>query len=92
MKNIKAIRNWLLGAAMASALVLVAPNKADAQVSFGVRVGAPVVAVGYYGPYHYDGWHRRVYYGPGYWQPAIVPYHYDRWHRDHFYGRYGWRR
>jgi hypothetical protein len=86
MQITKTITKWLLGAAMAGALVLAAPHKADAQVVVGVRIGAPVVyaPAGYYG-YGYRYGYRPHYYVRGGWGPApIAPWRYDRYH-------YGWR-
>jgi hypothetical protein len=62
----------LLGAAVAIA----APSKADAQVAFGVRVGGPVYARGYYAPRPYV-----APYGYGY---APRHFYYDRWHRGYW--------
>ncbi len=84
MKNMKAITKWLLGAAMASAFVLAAPHKADAQavVSAGFNGYAPV-AVGYYGHPRYDGWRRPVYVDHYRWDAAR--WHHDRWERERFH-------
>ena len=64
---------------LAAAFVVASPAKADAQVSFGVRVGPPVV---------YGYGHVRPYYAP----PVYgYPGYYGRpsygWHHEHFYGR-----
>ena len=55
---------------LAAAFVVASPARADAQVSFGVRVGPPVV-YGYghvrpYAPreYGYPGYYGHPYYGP----------------------------
>ena len=89
MKNMKAITKWLLGAAMASAFVLAAPHKADAQVvvTAGFNGYAPV-AVGYYGHPRYDGWRRPVYVDHYRWDAAR--WHHDRW--DRFHDHRGYRR
>ena len=82
--NIKAtaLKLATLGA-LAAAFVVASPARADAQVSFGVRVGPPVV-LGYghvrpvYAPreYGYPG-----YYGGYYGHP------YYGYRHEHFYGR-----
>ena len=60
------IAKWITGAALAAALLLATPNKAQAQVAFQVGIGgggygygAPVYnAYGAYGAVPYDNWHR----------------------------------
>ena len=70
----------LATSALAAAVLVAAPTKAEAQrFVVGVHVGGPA----YYGP-------RYAYappvYGYGYYHPDYGYYHYDRWHRG------GWRR
>ncbi len=62
---------------LAGAVALAAPSKAEAQVAFGVRIGGPVYAHGYYGP--------RPYVAPyGYYGYAPRHFYYDRWHRGYW--------
>ena len=91
MKNLKAITKWLLGAAMASAFLLAAPHRADAQVvvNAGFNGYAPV-AVGYYGPARYDGWRRREYFHHQRWEAAR--WRHERWERERFHDYRGYRR
>ncbi len=63
---------------LAGAVAMAAPQKADAQVSFGVRVGGPVYGRPAYRPYPYVA---PVPYGYGYYSPRV--YHYDRFHRGY---------
>jgi len=76
---------------LAGAVAIAAPTKAQAQVSFGVRVGP---ARGYYGPVY----RRPVYvappvyggfYGPGFYGPRFDRYAWDhrRFDRDHRFYR-----
>jgi hypothetical protein len=81
MKITKAITKWLLGAALASAFILAAPNKAQAQVVVEVGHRAPA-AVAYYTPAGY-GWHRREYRR---WEAPR--YRWDRFHDRRVYRRY----
>jgi hypothetical protein len=64
---------------LAGAVAFAAPTQASAQVSFGVRVGPPVLygRPGYVRPY-------PVYGGAYYAAPAYRPYGYDR---DRFHDR-----
>ena len=73
---------------LAGAVAMAAPAKAEAQVSFGVRVGGPRV----YGGPVYGG---PVYGGPVYRRPYVAPYgyygyagprhfYYDRYHHGYW--------
>ena len=95
MKITKTITKWMTGAALAGALLFAAPHKADAQVSFGIRVGRPYYG-GYYGyrPY-YGGYYARPYpvYGPGYYAPPYgyySPYYRHEWREHEWRERHGW--
>ena len=73
---------------LAGAVAIAAPTKAEAQVSFGVRVGP---AVGYVGPVY----RRPVYVAPapvygGYYAPGFYGPRYDHyaWDRRHFDRRF----
>lgn len=88
MKLTNTLTKWITGAALAGALLVAAPKKADAQVSFGISVGRPAYGYGYgYRPY-YGGYYRPYgYYGP---RPGYYGYH-----RPYAYGPrpfYGYRR
>ena len=75
---------------LAGAVSIAAPTKAQAQVSFGVRVGP---ARGYYGP----AYRRPVvvapapvyggYYAPGFYGPRYDHYAWDRRHFDRRFHR-----
>ncbi len=100
MKMTKAITKWMTGAALAGALLLAAPHKAEAQhVSFGVSVGAPVVyGGGYYGPRYvrpYPYAYGYPYYGPsyyGYGRPYYGGYAHGYYGRGGYYGPRPWHR
>jgi hypothetical protein len=64
---------------LAGAVAMAAPQKADAQVSFGVRVGAPVYGRPAYRPYVAPA--PYGYYG--HYAPPRY-YHYDRFHRGYW--------
>ena len=88
MKITRTFTKWMTGAALAGALMFAAPEKADAQVSFGISVGHPYYGYGYrpyaygYAPYAY-GYPAYGYYGHPYYRPYYHAY----------YGRpYGYRR
>ncbi len=72
MKMMTAIAKGLTGAALAGALLLAAPQKAEAQrFGVGISIGGPVYGGGYYGPryvrpYPY-GYGYPYSYGPGYY-------------------------
>ncbi len=54
----RTLATWATGAALAAALLVVSPSKAQAQVGFGIQVGgygAP--AYGYVQSNPYDAWH-----------------------------------
>ncbi len=68
----------------AGTVALAAPQKAEAQVAFGVRVGPPVVA---YRPAYRPGFYGPAYYGPRYYGPAYYGRGY--YARPHCYRR-GW--
>ncbi len=77
---------------LAAAFIVASPAKADAQVSFGIRVGRPVVypyahARPYYAPPAYGyGYYGRPYYG--YDRHEAYIRHEERERYDHrFYGR-----
>ncbi len=95
--NIKAtaLKLATLGA-LAAAFVVASPAKADAQVSFGVRVGGPVYPYGHarpyyappaYGGYYGGGYYGGGYYGGGYYGHPPYGHPYAGWHHEHFYGR-----
>lgn len=74
MKTLKTISKWMAGAALAGALFFAAPQKSQAQVAVGVRIGGPVYGRPayrpYYRPYGYRYYAPRpVYYAP---QPVYV--------------------
>jgi hypothetical protein len=65
---------------LAGAVAMAAPQKAEAQVSFGVRVGGPVYARPAYRPY-YAAPAPYAYYGYGY---GPRRFYYDRWHHGYW--------
>ncbi len=94
MRITTTITKWLMGAALASAFVLAAPHKAQAQVAIGIQVGGyPGHTYGYYGTRPVFGWQPHSWN----WQPApVVSWYHDRWYHDRGYqggyaGHYGWR-
>jgi hypothetical protein len=67
MTMLKTITKWLTGAALAGALLMAAPHKAEAQrVGFGISIGGPAYYGGYYGPAYYGGGYGGGYYRGGY--------------------------
>ena len=80
MSMIRTMTKWMMGAALAGALLFAAPHKAEAQTrfSFGVSVGHPYYG-GYYQPYYSGYYAPYPVYGPPY------AYGYYRPHR-HYYG------
>ncbi len=88
------ITKWITGAALAAALLVATPHKADAQVTFGIGFGHPAPVYGQaYGPVYgqvyvpaynpYYAWHRDRWIAPApaYWQ----------WRHEHWDHRYGYR-
>lgn len=74
MKITRTITKLLTGAALAGALLLAAPHKAQAQrIGFGIGIGGPVYGGGYYGPRYvrpYPYGYRYPGYAPGYAYPG----------------------
>ncbi len=91
MRSMQTITKWLMGAALASAFVLAAPHKAQAQVSFGIAVGAPQ-AYGYYGPAGCYRWRNHEY-----WERQRVEaeraaaWRRERWEHERWHDHDGWR-
>jgi hypothetical protein len=65
---------------LAGAVAMAAPQKADAQVRFGVRIGGPVYVGPAYRPYGYVAPAPYVY--GGYYGPRR--FYYDRWHHGYW--------
>ncbi len=87
----KTLARWFTGAALAAALVVAAPHKAQAQVSFGVQVGSYPV-YGYAAPYGYSTWQQRRYIEHQEWEAArAAQWQHRQWEREHFYDHEGWR-
>ncbi len=91
MRNIQTFTKWLMGAALASAFVLAAPHKAQAQVSFGIVAGAPQ-PYGYYGSAGYDRWRNHEY-----WERRRIEaeraaaWRHEHWEHERWHDRDGWR-
>jgi len=64
---------------LAGAVAMAAPQKAEAQVRFGVRFGGPVYVGHPYRPYVYAAPVPYGYYGYG---PRR--FYYDRWHHGYW--------
>ena len=95
MKITKAVTKWMTGVALAGALLLAAPHKAEAQrFGIGISVGAPVVyGGGYYGPRYvqpYPYVYGAPYYGPGYYgyygRPYVGGYYRGGYYGHGYYG------
>ncbi len=76
---------------LAGAFAIATPSKAQAQVSFGVRIGGPV-----YGAAYVPAYRRPVYvapaYGYGYYAPGYDRFAFERRHdfyRHEEYQRFG---
>lgn len=87
MKQIKAVTKMILGAAVAGAFLLATPNRAQAQVSFGVAVGnyPPPPPYAYGNGYVYNNGY--AYYGndqAAYWQQQRWAEHeqQERWEAE----------
>lgn len=98
MRITNTIAKLVTGAALAAALLVITPSKAQAQVGFQVGIGtygAPVYNT--YGPVvPYGGWHHDHWdgYNRGYdWQAQrAAEWRHQEWERSHFdhRGGYGW--
>ncbi len=92
MRSTKAIAKWMAGTALAGALLFAAPHKAQAQVTFGIGVGAyPAPAYGYNGPYAYDAYARQRWIEHEQheqWEAArAAEWRHEQWQREHDYDR-----
>ncbi len=96
MTNSKTIAKWLTGAAVAGALLLATPHKAQAQVSFGVAVNGYPPPNGYYAPAVPYYWQRQAYIDHEQEErieaARAAQWRHEQWEREHFYNdRDGWR-
>lgn len=84
---------WVTGAALAAALLVAAPHKAEAQVGFGVQVGSyPAYGYGYAAPsYGYDAHAQQRYIEHEQheqWEAArAAEWRHEQWEQQRFYGR-----
>ena len=83
------IAKWVTGAALAAALLVAAPHKAEAQVGFGVQVGSyPAYGYGYAAPYGYNAYGQQRYIEHEQWEAArAAEWRHEQWERARFYGR-----
>ncbi len=76
---------------LAAAFVVASPARANAQVSFGVRVGPPVYgyrhAYPVYAPRVYGGYYGRPYYGWDRHEAFLRHEERERYYDRRFYGR-----
>ncbi len=88
MRSTKAIAKWFTGAALAGALLFAAPHKVEAQVTFGVAVGAyPAPGFGCNDPVAYDAYARRRWIEHEQheqWEAArAAEWRHEQWQREH---------
>ena len=96
MYSTQAIARWMTGAGLAGALLFAAPHKAQAQVTFGIGVGAyGAPAYGYANPYDYQDYRRQRWIEHEQreqWEAArAAEWRHEQWQREHEYDR-GWDR
>jgi hypothetical protein len=95
MRSTKAITKWMMGAALAGAFLFAAPDKAQAQVSFGVGFGSYAApAYGYQDSYPYDvqdEWQRQGYIEHEQherWEAErAAQWRHEQWEQQRFYDR-----
>ncbi len=85
---------WITGAALAAALLIAAPHKAEAQVGFGIQVGSyPAYGYGYAAPYGPSVYAQQRLIEHEQWEAArAAEWRHEQWERAHFYAHdgYGW--
>lgn len=85
---------WLAGVALAGLFCVAAPQRAQAQVTFGVQVGSyPAYAApaygygdgyGYAAPYAYPDWQQQQYLQQQQWRAEH--WQHERWEHAHAWG------
>ncbi len=102
MRNFKTaiIAKWFTGAALAAALVVATPHKAEAQVGFGIQVGSyPAYGYqqGYGNPYAGREWQRQQYIEheqhEQFEAERAAQWRHEQWEQQRYYShdRDGWR-
>ncbi len=95
MRGTKQIAKWMTGAALLGALAAADPHQAQAQVSFGVTVGA-YPAYGYAQPYFHNDYERQRWFEQRQrWEAErAAEFRREQWQREHRHDHYwqdrGW--
>ncbi len=97
MRGTKQIAKWMTGAALLGALAAAVPHQAQAQVGFGVTVGA-YPAYGYAQPYFYNEYERQRWFEHEQrerWErERAAEFRREQWQREHWHDQYrhdrGW--